>query len=95
MTDTTPTIPMIAKACGSRWYPQGRRLPLARLECGDVIVAVDGKQMCNPDDLHRALHATGHRGILSVRDARTGRFHDVRVYPRHGHIGVNVTPIVF
>jgi len=68
---------------------------LARLECGDVIVAVDGRAMCNPDDLHRALHATGYRGVLTVRDARSGRLHQVRVYPERGHIGVNVVPVVF
>jgi len=68
---------------------------LARLECGDVIVAVDGRQMCKPEDLHQALHATGYRGVLTVRDARTGRFREVRVYPAHGHIGVNVVSTSF
>jgi S1-C subfamily serine protease len=68
---------------------------MARLECGDVIVAVDGRPMCNPDDLRQALYATGHRGVLTVRDARTGRIHEVRVYPDHGHIGVTVAPVVF
>lgn len=68
---------------------------MARLECGDVIVAVDGRAMCNPDDLHRALHATGYRGLLTVRDARTGHIHQVRIYPDRGHIGVNVVPVAF
>ncbi|HQR05365.1 MAG TPA: PDZ domain-containing protein [Gemmatales bacterium] len=68
---------------------------MARLECGDVIVAVDGRAMCNPDDLHRALHATGYRGMLTVRDARTGHIHHVRVYPDRGHIGVNVVPVAY
>ncbi len=67
----------------------------AGLECGDIIFEVDGRRVDQPEELHRALHRTGYRGVLTVRDARTGRFREVRVYPQAGHIGVNVARIVF
>ena len=71
--------------------------PAARagLERGDAILEVDGRKVRTPEDLHQLLHATGQRGMLTVRDARTGRVRDVRVFPIHGHIGVSVSPILY
>lgn len=68
------------------------RSPAARagLERNDIILEVDGRDVCNGDELHRALHATGFRGLLTVRDARTGRIQRVQVFPDHGHIGITL-----
>jgi S1-C subfamily serine protease len=68
---------------------------LAGLERGDVIVAVDRRGVRTPEELHRLLHATGHRGELTVRDIRTGRLLLVNVFTRGGHIGVSVSPVVY
>lgn len=63
----------------------------AGLERGDIILEVDGREVRHPEQLHQALHRTGVRGVLTVRDARTGRIRDVRVYPSNGHIGVTLS----
>lgn len=63
----------------------------AGLERGDIILEVDGRNVRHPEQLHQALHRTGMRGVLTVRDARTGRIRDVRVYPSNGHIGVTLS----
>ena len=63
----------------------------AGLERGDIILEVDGRNVRHPEQLHQALHHTGMRGVLTVRDARTGRIRDVRVYPSNGHIGVTLS----
>jgi S1-C subfamily serine protease len=67
----------------------------AGLERGDIILEVDGRKVRYPEQLHQALHRTGVRGVLTVRDARTGRIRDVRVYPSNGHIGVTLSPISY
>jgi len=85
-------------------YPRGlevtRVVPgspaaLAGLERGDVIIAVDRQGVRTPDELHRLLHATGHRGELTVRDIRTGRLVVRNVFTRGGHIGVSVAPVMY
>jgi S1-C subfamily serine protease len=72
----------------------GSPAALAGLERGDVIFEVDGRKVRTPDELHRALHQTGHRGVLTVRDIRTGRYLKVHIFTRGGHIGVSVTPLI-
>lgn len=67
----------------------------AGLERGDVILEVDGRDVVTGEALHRALHHTGFRGTLTVRDARTGRINRVQVYPDAGHIGVTVAPVAW
>lgn len=71
------------------------RSPASRagLERGDVILEVDGQDIQTGDQLHRALHRTGYRGMLTVRDARSGRIHRVQVFPADGHIGVTVAKV--
>lgn len=64
----------------------------AGLECGDVILEVDGRDIHNYEQLHTSLHRTGYRTALTVRDAHTGRVRVVQVFPHHGHIGITVTP---
>lgn len=68
------------------------RSPASRagLERGDVILEVDGDDIYTGDQLHRALHRTGYRGVLTVRDGRSGRIHRVQVLPVGGHIGITV-----
>lgn len=77
---------------GVRITTVAHRSPAARagLERGDLILRVDGRRISEPEELHRALHRTGYTGTLTIRDARTGAFREVRVYPQAGHIGVNV-----
>lgn len=82
---------------GLRVISVGFHSPAARagLERGDVILQVDGKIVRNFDQLHNALHRTGFRGTLTVRDARTGRVNLIRVFPVNGHIGITVIPAAF
>jgi len=67
---------------------------LAGLDRGDIILEVDGQDVYTPEQLHRLLHQTGSRGVLKVWDDETRRVRLVRVYPQHGHIGVNVVRVV-
>jgi S1-C subfamily serine protease len=82
---------------GLRITTVGYRSPAAYagLERGDVIIEVDGRDVDRPEELHRALHRTGSRGVLTVLDNRSGRIREVRVNPDRGHIGVNVVPVRF
>jgi S1-C subfamily serine protease len=68
---------------------------VAGLERGDNILAVDGRRVNTPDELHRLLHRTGRRAELTVRDSRTGRLVRLHVFTHGGHIGVSVSPIYF
>ena len=62
----------------------------AGLERGDVILEVDGQDVRTGEQLHRALHRTGFRGVLTVWDARHRHVHQVQVFPSGGHIGITV-----
>jgi S1-C subfamily serine protease len=85
-------------------YPHRRALevtqvawgsPAARagLERGDLILEVDGRDVDTPGEFHRALHRTGHRGTLTVKDVRTGRLIRLQVNPAGGHMGVNLAAV--
>lgn len=67
---------------------------LAGLDRGDIILEVDGRDVNSPEQLHRALHQTGAKGVLKVWDDERRRVRLVRVYPQNGHIGVNVVRVV-
>lgn len=67
---------------------------LAGLDRGDIILEVDGRDVNTPEQLHRALHQTGSKGVLKVWDDERRRVRLVRVFPQNGHIGVNVVRVV-
>jgi len=82
---------------GLRITSVGFRSPAAHagLERGDVILEVDGRDVRTYDQLHDSLHQTGYRGVMTVRDVRTGRIRVMQVFPSNGHIGVTVAPAVY